>query len=183
MNCALYRTILLAGLVAATPGGCSKHAPKKKSANSSAQSARRAARPATPPPARRRTTRPAHRPARAATTQPATRIAMDSVAFDRAMKAVLAAEADAQFGRSQYLAQKMQVDFAADPRASKLPKLIYRLGQAKPAIRLAQQQDTAMARHVTAVKPRLDPTPARHWKPNQSRVTIRHRRTPALDPI
>ena len=40
----------------------------------------------------------------------------------------------------------------------------HRRRQAKPAIRLTQQQRTAIARHLTAVETRLDPAPATGWK-------------------
>ena len=46
----------------------------------------------------------------------------------------------------------------------------HRRRQAKPAIRLTQQQRTAIARHLTAVETRLDPAPATGWKESRPEI-------------
>ncbi len=55
--------------------------------------------------------------------------------------------------------------------------------QAKPAVRQSQKQRPAVRRDIAAGKIRLNPTPTTPWKFDLRKVTIRHRRSPAFDPI
>ena len=57
----------------------------------------------------------------------------------------------------------------------------HRRRQPEPAIRLTQQQRTAIARHRASVETRRDPAPATGWKRKTFRDTIRHRRAPVSD--
>ena len=55
--------------------------------------------------------------------------------------------------------------------------------QPQPAVRLAQQQSPAVARHLAAVERRLDTALTTGWKLNRLRGTIRHRQILAFDPL
>ncbi len=55
--------------------------------------------------------------------------------------------------------------------------------QAEPAVHQTQKQRPAVRRDIAAGKIRLNPTPTTPWKFDLRKVTIRHRRSPAFDPI
>ena len=109
---------------------------------------------------------------------PGRRLQGKVMAQGRVIVQILVAQRNPEYPLAQQIRHAM-AQLAPLTRIAKPAR--HRRRQAKPAIRLTQQQRTAIARHLTAVETRLDPAPATGWKRKPTRDTIRHRRAPVSD--
>ena len=92
---------------------------------------------------------------------PGRRLQGKVMAQGRVIVQILVAQRNPEYPLAQQIRHAM-AQLAPLTRIAKPAR--HRRRQAKPAIRLTQQQRTAIARHLTAVETRLDPAPATGWK-------------------